>query len=121
MPSRRALARAAVPATALARLSAVSGGCPRRSATTAAQSVKTGARLTRIGAGRSAMAAGYRRQAWLQAVPAVLRRKAARWVCARASLRAEMSAAPQLVEALKLGLMISDEIDEHENGRANYE
>ena len=48
MPSRRALARAAVPATALARLSAVSGGCPRRSATTAAQSVRTGARLTLI-------------------------------------------------------------------------
>jgi hypothetical protein len=42
-PHRRALARVAVPAIALARLRAVSGGCPRRSVTTAARRVRTGA------------------------------------------------------------------------------
>ena len=49
MPSRRAFAWAAVPATTLARLKAVSGGWPSCSATMAAQRVSTGARFTRMG------------------------------------------------------------------------
>src|SRR5215813_2144178 len=46
MPSRRPFDCAFIPATALPSVSAVSCGCPSFSATTAAQRVRTGARLT---------------------------------------------------------------------------
>ena len=59
MPSRTPLAWAVSPASARPSVSASSRSKPSRSATTAAHSVSTGARFTRIGARGPAMASSF--------------------------------------------------------------